>query len=416
MANKNEKEIVIKVEGKKWQDALDKAYTKANKTAKIAGFRPGKAPKEIFLKKYGKESLYNDAMNMCVEDAYDQMLKENKDLEIVAQPVLSLNSIDENGVEFKFILTLKPTVKLGQYKDLGVKKDTVKVTKKEISENIESMRKRYAENVPKDGKLEDGDIAIIDFEGFKDDVAFEGGKGENYSLTIGSNTFIPGFEEQLIGMEKGEERSINLTFPSDYHSEDLKGKPVVFKVKLNEIKMVKIPDLDDDFFADLGLEGINSKEALEKQVEENLTVQKEQSAENKYFDDLLEAASKNVEVDIPHVMIHEEIDRMLKQYEENLKMQGLTLEQFYQFTNSNEQALKDQMHEEAEKRVLYRLMLEEIAKSENIEIDDKQAEEEAEKLASKYQLPKEEFLKLFGGLEMVKYDLTMRRAMEVLKK
>ncbi len=416
MANKNEKEIVIKVEGKKWQDALDKAYTKANKTAKIAGFRPGKAPKEIFLKKYGKESLYNDAMNMCVEDAYDQMLKENKDLEIVAQPVLSLNSIDENGVEFKFILTLKPTVKLGQYKDLGVKKDTVKVTKKEISENIESMRKRYAENVPKDGKLEDGDIAIIDFEGFKDDVAFEGGKGENYSLTIGSNTFIPGFEEQLIGMEKGEERSINLTFPSDYHSEDLKGKPVVFKVKLNEIKMVKIPDLDDDFFADLGLEGINSKEALEKQVEENLTVQKEQTAENKYFDDLLEAASKNVEVDIPHVMIHEEIDRMLKQYEENLKMQGLTLEQFYQFTNSNEQALKDQMHEEAEKRVLYRLMLEEIAKSENIEIDDKQAEEEAEKLASKYQLPKEEFLKLFGGLEMVKYDLTMRRAMEVLKK
>lgn len=416
MANKNEKEIVIKVDGKKWQDALDEAYKKANKTAKIDGFRPGKAPKEIFMKKYGKESLYHDAMNMCVDDAYDKMLEENKDLEIVAQPILSLNSVDESGVEFKFILTLKPTVKLGQYKDLGVKKDIVKVTKKEISENIESMRKRYAENVPKDGKLENGDIAIIDFEGFKDGVAFEGGKGENYSLTIGSNTFIPGFEEQLIGMEKGEEKNINVTFPEDYHSEDLKGKPVIFKVKLNEIKMVKIPELDDDFFADLGLDGINSKEALEKQVKENLTVQKEQAAENKYFDDLLEAASKNVKVDIPHAMIHEEIDRMLRQYEENLKMQGLTLEQFYQFTNSNEQALKDQMHEEAEKRVLYRLMLEEIAKQEKIEIDDKQANEEAEKLASKYQLPKDEFLKLFGGLEMVKYDLMMRGAMEVLKK
>ncbi len=416
MANKNEKEIVIKVDGKKWQDALDKAYTKANKTAKIDGFRPGKAPKDIFLKKYGKESLYHDAMNMCVDEAYDKMLEENKDLEIVAQPILSLNSVDENGVEFKFILTLKPTVKLGKYKDLGVKKDTVKVTKKEISENIESMRKRYAENVEKDGKLENGDIAIIDFEGFKDDVAFEGGKGENYSLTIGSNTFIPGFEEQLIGMEKGEEKSINVTFPEDYHSEDLKGQPVIFKVKLNEIKMVKIPELDDDFFADLGLEGINSKEALEKQVEENLKVQKEQAAENKYFDELLEAASKNVKVDIPHAMIHEEIDRMIRQYEENLKMQGLTLEQFYQFTSSNEQALKDQMHEEAEKRVLYRLMLEEIAKTEKIEIDDKQANEEAEKLASKYQLPKDEFLKLFGGLEMVKYDLMMRGAMEALKK
>lgn len=416
MANKNEKEIIIKVDGEKWQKALDKAYDKASKKAKIDGFRPGKAPKEIFLKKYGKESLYNDAMNLCVDEAYDRMIEENKDLEIVAQPVLGLNSIDENGVEFKFTLTLKPAVKLGKYQDLGVKKDTVKVTKKEINESIEKMRKRYAENVEKEGTLENNDIAIIDFEGFKDGVAFDGGKGENYSLTIGSNTFIPGFEEQLIGMKKGEEKSINVTFPEDYHSEDLKGKPVVFKVKLNEIKMVKIPELDDDFFADLALDGVNSKEALEKQIEENLTVQKEQAAENKYFDDLLEAASKNVEVDIPHVMIHEEIDRMLKQYEENLKMQGLTLQQFYQFTNSDEQALKDQMHEEAEKRVLYRLMLEEIAKNEKIEIDDKKANEEADKLAEKYQMKKEEFLKLFGGLEMVKYDLKMRGAMEALKK
>lgn len=416
MANKNEKEIIIKVDGEKWQKALDKAYDKASKKAKIDGFRPGKAPKEIFLKKYGKESLYNDAMNLCVDEAYDRMIEENKNLEIVAQPVLGLNSIDENGVEFKFTLTLKPTVKLGKYQDLGVKKDTVKVTKKEINESIEKMRKRYAENVEKDGTLENNDIAIIDFEGFKDGVAFDGGKGENYSLTIGSNTFIPGFEEQLIGMKKGEEKSINVTFPEDYHSEDLKGQPVVFKVKLNEIKMVKIPELDDDFFADLALDGVNSKEALEKQIEENLTVQKEQAAENKYFDDLLEAASKNVEVDIPHVMIHEEIDRMLKQYEENLKMQGLTLQQFYQFTNSDEQALRDQMHEEAEKRVLYRLMLEEIAKNEKIEIDDKKANEEADKLAEKYQMKKEEFLKLFGGLEMVKYDLKMRGAMEALKK
>ena len=416
MANKNEKEIVIKVEGEKWQNALDKAYEKASKKVKIDGFRPGKAPKEIFLKKYGKESLYNDAMNICVSDAYDKMLDENQDLEIVAQPVLSLNSVDENGVEFKFTLTLKPSVKLGKYKNLGVKKEEVKVTKEEITENIENMRKRFAENIEKDGKVENGDIAIIDFEGFKDGVAFDGGKGENYSLTIGSNTFIPGFEEQLIGMKKGEEKEINVTFPEDYHSEELKGQPAVFKVKINEIKMVKVPDLDDDFFADLALDGINSKEALEKQVEENITVQKEQASENKYFDDLLEAASKNVEVEIPHVMIHDEIDRMLKQYEENLKMQGLTLKQFYQFTNSDEQALKDQMHEEAEKRVLYRLMLEEIAKAEKIEIDEKQAEEEAEKLANKYQMKKDEFLKLFGGLEMVKYDLTMRAAMEALKK
>ena len=416
MANKNEKEIVIKIEGENWQEALDKAYDKASKKVKIDGFRPGKAPKEVFLKKYGKESLYMDAANFCLNDAYDKMLEENKDLEIVAQPEVGLNSIDENGVEFKFILTLKPVVKLGKYKNLDVKKESVKVTKKEIEENIESMRKRFAENVEKDGKVENGDIAIIDFEGFKDGVAFEGGKGENYSLTIGSNTFIPGFEDQLIGMEKGEEKEINVTFPEDYHSEDLKGQPVIFKVKVNEIKTIKVPELDKDFFEDLGLEGVDSKESLEKQVEENIKVQKEQNIENKYFDDLLEAASKEVEVDIPHVMIHEEIDRMIRQYEENLKMQGLTLKQFYQFTNSDEQALKDQMHEEAEKRVLYRLMLEEIAKQEKIEITDEKANEEADNLANKYQMKKDEFLKIFGGIEMVKYDLTMRAAMEVLKK
>ena len=201
MANKNELEIIIKIEGKEWEDALDKAYDKASKKAKIDGFRPGKAPKEVFLKKYGKESLYMDAANISANLAYDKMLEENKNLEIVAQPVLDINKIDETGVEFKFILTLKPVVKLGQYKGLNVKKESVEVTKEEVEENIEAMRKRYAENVEKDGNVENGDIAIIDFEGFKDGVAFEGGKGENYSLTIGSGTFIPGFEEQLIGMK-----------------------------------------------------------------------------------------------------------------------------------------------------------------------------------------------------------------------
>ena len=236
------------------------------------------------------------------------------------------------------------------------------------------------------------------------------------SLTIGSNSFIPGFEEQIIGMEKGEEKELNLTFPEDYHAEELKGAPVVFKVKVNEIKEVKVPELDKDFFEDLGMEGIDSKEALEKQVEENIKTRKESELENKYLDELLEAAAKNTEVDIPDVMIEEEIDRMLKQYEENLNMQGITLEQFYKFTNSDEKALRDQMKEEAGKRVKFRLMLEEIAKAEKFDMSDKDAEKEAEELASKYQMTKDEFLKQFGGLEMVKYDYKMRQAMETLKK
>ena len=410
------KEVVIKIEGEEWKKALDKAFKKLNKEAKIDGFRPGKAPKEVYIKKYGMTSLYMEAAESCLNEAYEMMLKENGDDVIVAQPEINLSAVTDDYVEFKFNLTLKPEVKLGKYKGLDVKKEEVKVTKKEVSEAIEQMRQRYMENIDKEGKVANGDVAVIDFEGFKDGVAFDGGKGEDYSLKIGSNTFIPGFEEQIIGMEKGEEKDINLTFPSDYHAEDLKGQEVVFKVKVKEIKEQKLPELDEDFFQDLGMEGINSKEDLEKQVEENIKVRKEADADNKYIDDLLACAAKNTKIDIPNVMIEEEIDRILKQYEENLKMQGITLEMFYKFTNSDEQALRDQMQEEAKNRVTYRLMLEEIANEEKIEVTDEEAETEATNLATRYQMDKDEFLKLFGGLDMVKYDLKMRQALEVLKK
>lgn len=413
---KNIKEINVTIEGEKWQKAIDKAYDKVSKKVKIDGFRPGKAPKDIFLKKYGKENLLVEAADSCMQDAYMDILKDNEGLEIVAQPKVEIKGVSDEKLELMFTLILKPEVKLGKYTGLGVKKEEAKVTKKEIEESIDHMRSHYAENVTKDGKVANGDIAIIDFEGFKDGVAFAGGKAENYSLTIGSNSFIPGFEEQIIGMKKGEEKELNLTFPEDYHAEELKGAPVVFKVKVNEIKEVKVPELDKDFFEDLGMEGIDSKEALEKQVEENIKTRKESELENKYLDELLEAAAKNTEVDIPDVMIEEEIDRMLKQYEENLNMQGITLEQFYKFTNSDEKALRDQMKEEAGKRVKFRLMLEEIAKAEKFDMSDKDAEKEAEELASKYQMTKDEFLKQFGGLEMVKYDYKMRQAMETLKK
>lgn len=413
--NKNVKEITIKIEGKEWEDALDKAFEKANKKVKIDGFRQGKAPKEVFIKKYGEESLFMDAADLVLQPAYQKMLDENKDVEIVAQPEVALKSISKDGVEFVFTITTKPEVKLGKYKKLGVKKEKVEVTKEEIENALNETLNRYAENVVKEGKVENGDIAIIDFEGFKDGVAFEGGKGENYSLTIGSNTFIPGFEDQIIGMSKDEEKDINVTFPEDYHSEDLKGQKVVFKVKVNEIKTTKIPELDKDFFEDLAMEGIDSKESLEKQLEENIKAHKEQHAEDHYIDELLKKGIENMEVDIPEAMINEELDRMIRQYEENLKMQGLTLEQFYQFTNSDEAALKDEMKEEAEKRVASRLLLEAIKVEEKIEIADDEAKKEAEELAKKYNMEKDEFLKLFGGIEMVKYDMEMRRAIEILK-
>jgi len=414
--NKNLKEIVIKVEGEKWENALDKAFKKANSKAKIPGFRPGKATKEIYLKNYGVESLFMEASNYRVEDAYNQMLEENKDLQIAAQPILDIRAIDEKYIEYVFTLTLKPEVKLGKYKDLKVKKETVKVTKEEIEHSIDHMREHYKENVVKEGKVENGDIAIIDFEGFNNGVAFEGGKGENYSLEIGSNTFIPGFEEQIIGMSVGEEKDINVTFPEDYHAEDLKGKPVVFKVKVNEIKEVKIPELDKEFFEDLGMEGIDTKEALEAQVKENIKASKETQAEEKYIDELLAEVAKTTEVDVPDTMINDETDRMVEQFAEHISMQGISIEQFYQFTNSNKEALKEQYKEEALKRIKYRLIIEEIIKAEKIEVTSEEVEKEVEELAKKYNMTKEEVKKQYGeNIDYIKYDLEVKKAFAAIK-
>lgn len=414
---KNIKEIEIKVEGKEWKEALDKAFKEANKKAKIDGFRPGHAPKEVFIKKYGEQALYMDAAEAVVDGAYEKMLKENeKDLEdLVARPDVQVKDINGEGVTFNFVLTMRPEVKLGDYKKINVKREKAKVTAEEIEDTIENIRHRYAEDVLKDGEIKDGDVAVIDFEGFVDGVAFEGGKGENYSLKIGSGTFIPGFEEQLIGLKSGDEKDVEVTFPEDYHAEDLKGKKATFKVKVHEVKEVKVPELDKDFFEDLGMEGVDTKEKLEAKISESILTNKESELENKYIDELLEAAAKDTEVDIPEVMIDDELERMIREYDSHLRSQGITLEQFYKFTNSDEEALKSQMRPEAARRVKHRLMLEEIAKQEKIEISDEEANKEAERLAENYQIKKEEFLQMFGGLELVKYDLKMRKAIDVLK-
>lgn len=410
------KEIKITIDGQEWQDAIEQAFLKDNQKVKIDGFRAGKAPKDVFIKKYGKGALYFDAADLCISQAYNKMLAANKDLVIVTEPDMQLSAVDDQHVEFTFKLTLRPDVKLGKYKGLKVTKDEPKVTADEVDKAITEMRNRYAENVVKIDPIKDGDTAIIDFEGFKDGKAFDGGKGENYSLKIGSNTFIPGFEEALIGLKTGDTKDINLSFPKDYHVDELKGQAVTFKVKINEVKETKTPELDQAFFDDLGMKDINDEKALKKQVKENLLASKTVESENKYVDDLLKASANNVKVDIPEPMINDEVNRMVKQYADHLQMQGLTLEQFYKFTNSNEETLKKEMQSEAHDRVLYRLMLEEIAKAEKIEPTDEEIAQETKELAKKYQMAEDEFLKAFGGLEMIKYDIQMRKAIEVLKK
>ncbi len=409
-------EVVIKIDGEAWIEALDKAFKKRQKDAKVDGFRKGKVPRDIYEKHFGKESLFIDAADMVLQDAYAKAMDESK-LVPVVQPAVDLKGLSEDGVEFVFKIITKPEVKVNKYKGLNIKPEKVEVTDEEVNHELGHLLERYTELVSKDedGTVEDGNVAVIDFEGFKDGEAFEGGKGENYSLEIGSNTFIPGFEEQVIGMKVGEEKDLNVTFPEDYGAKDLAGAPVVFKVKVNEIKEKVQRELDEDFFEDLGMEGVNSEETLKEEIKKSIEAQKEMDAENKYVDAILEAVSKNVEVDIPEEMVDEEVNRLMGRFEEQMKMQGISLDLYYQFTNSNEADLKAQLEKEAYSNVLYRLMLEEIMNLEKIEISQEEALKEAEELASKYQMKKDEFLNQFGGIEMIQYDLEMRKTVELLK-
>lgn len=412
---KNIHEIEVEIKNEEWTKAVDEAFNKANKTAKIDGFRPGKAPRSVFEKKYGKVSLFYDAINAILPGLYSKTLLENK-LEPIIDPKIDILDVNDDSCKIKFVITTMPEVKIKKYKDLGVKKEAVKVTKKEISEEIDKLRNRYADLEIKSGKIESGDIAVIDFEGFKDGVAFDGGKGENYSLTIGSNTFIPGFEDQLIGHKQGENVDVNVTFPEDYQSEELKGQKALFKVTIHEVKTKVLPEINEEFFEDLEMDGVKTKEDLENLTEEQIKARKEYDAENKYIDALLEEVAKNTTVELPEELVEEEIDHMIHEYSHNLEMQGINLEMFYQFTNSNEEALRDQMREDASKRVKYRFMLDEIAKLEKIEVSDEEANSEAEKQAKEYKVSKEEFLNHIGGLEILKSDLKIQKALDIIKK
>ena len=412
---KNIHEIKIEISGVEWKKALDDTFKKVIKTVKIDGFRPGKAPREVFEKKYGKASLVAEAVEGKMQDAYKEALEKFKG-DAIMQPTVAIEKADEEGVCYVFTFTTKPEVKIKKYTSLGVKKASSKVTDKDVDTEIENMQKQYADLQVKEGKAENGDTVVIDFEGFDGDVAFEGGKGENYALELGSNSFIPGFEDQLIGTKAGDEKDVNVSFPEDYHAEDLKGKPVVFKVKVHEVKTKVYPELDEEFFKDLGLDDVKTKEDLKKTVKETMSAQKEYEVENKYIDDLFEALLKETAVEVPHELVHEELDRMVEQYAQKLQMQGITLEQFYKFTNSSEEALKAQMHEEAEKRIKLRFAIDEIIELEKIDATEEEALKDAEEKAKKHGMEKDDYVEAFGGVEMLKYDLKVQKVLEILKK
>ncbi len=410
---KNVHEIEIKLEGEKWTKCLDNAYKKQNKEIKIDGFRKGCAPKDVFIKKYGIESLYQDAVDEAINVAYKELLDEHKLIPVV-EPAVDVTGISDGSVIFKFTIITKPDVKLSEYKNLGVKKEKAKVSKEELNQEIEHLRNELAEVIVKEnGEVVDGDTVVIDFDGYVDGKPLDGGKGENYPLEIGSHTFIPGFEEGLIGHKENDELELNLKFPENY-VEDLKNKDVTFKVKIHEIKTKVLPEINSDFFADLGLE-VKTEEEFRKEVEKTIKERKEKDLEDQFIEDLLAKASENLEVEINPEILAAEVHQMIDGYARQLKMQGIDIEQYYKITGTTHEDLHKQMEPEALKRIKYRYVIEFIAENEKIDFKESEVEARAKEMAENYGISVEELLKAYGSLEVVKYDMRMHRALEILK-
>lgn len=410
----NQGVLTVEVDAQKVNEGLDAAFKKVVKQVNVPGFRKGKMPRNLFEKRFGVESLYQDALDIILPEAYANAVEETG-IEPVDRPEIDIEQM-EKGKELIFTakVTVKPEVKLGQYKDLEVEKLDTTVTDEDVAEELQRLQERHAELVVKEeGAIEDGDTAVIDFEGFVDGVAFDGGKSENYSLVIGSGSFIPGFEEQLVGLEAGAEKDIEVTFPEEYHAEELAGKKATFKIKVHEIKTKVLPELDDEFAKDVDDE-VETLDALKVKIKERLEESKKHEAEHHLHDTLVQKAAENAEMDIPEVMIENEVNRMLGEFEQRLQMQGMNLELYYQFSGQDESALREQMKEDAKTRVRINLTLEAIVKAENIDVTDEEVEKELEKMSEMYNMPVENIKNMLGNFDGLKEDLKIKKAVDFL--
>ncbi|MCU9614045.1 trigger factor [Caldibacillus lycopersici] len=410
----NRGELTVEVDAASFDKALDQAFQKVVKQVNIPGFRKGKIPRPIFEQRFGVESLYQDAIDIVLPDAYAKAVEETG-IEPVASPEVDVENIGKGeGVTFKAVVVVKPEVKLGEYKGLEVPKVDTEVTEEDVAAELTELQKRHAELVVKeDAPAENGDTVVIDFEGFVDGEAFEGGKGENYSLELGSNSFIPGFEEQLVGVKAGETKDVNVTFPEEYHAAELAGKPAVFKVTVHEIKGLELPELDDDFAVDVDDE-VETLDALKTKIKDRLTHDKEHQAQHEVENTVLEKAAENAEMDIPEEMIESEVDRMVKEFEQRLQAQGLNLELYSQLSGQDTDSLKEQMKDDAAKRVRVSLTLEAIVKAENIEVTDEEVEAELQNMSEMYNMPVDQIKQLLGSTDSIKEDLKMNKAVKLL--
>lgn len=395
------------------KEGLERTFKQVQKDLNVPGFRKGKVPRKIFNKMYGEEALYQDTLNDLLPFAYQEALNQ-AEIDPVVQPEVDAKSM-EKGEDWELVaeVTLKPDVDLGQYKDLEVTKQEREVTEEAVEQNLESRRESLAELVVKDEEAQEGDTVVIDFEGFKDGEAFEGGQANNHSLEIGSGSFIPGFEEQLIGVKAGDEKDVTVTFPEDYQAEELAGEEAVFKVTVHEVKTKEIPELDDEFAKDAD-EDVETLDELKEKIRENLEEGRENSANDARDDEAIRKAVNNANIEeIPYEMAHEEVHRQMDLFLNNLQQQGISPEMYYQMTNSSEADLHKQFEGEAEFNVRTNLVLEAIAEEENIEAKDEDMDEEIQNLASQYNMPEEQVRSVLSP-DLLQNDISMKKAIEVI--
>ena len=411
----NMAKLTVEVAAEDVEKALQAAYLKQRKQINIPGFRKGKVPRQMIEKMYGPEVFYDEAANNMIPDAYAKAYDESE-LDIVSQPKIEVVQM-EKGKPFIFTaeVATKPEVTLGDYKGLKVDKVSTRVTQKEVDEEIEKERERNARTIEvTDRAVQDKDEVTLDFEGFVDGVAFEGGKGEDYPLTIGSGSFIPGFEEQLIGAEIDKEVEVNVTFPKEYHSEELAGKDATFKCTVHTIKAKELPELDDEFASEVS--ECETMDAYRAEVKKDIKERKERTGKEKKENQAVDQAIENAQMDIPEAMIEFQVRQMADDFARRIQQQGLTVEQYFQFTGMTAEKMLEEMRPQAEKSIKTRLVLEAIVKAENIEVSDERVEEELTKMAEAYQMEVEKLKEFMGENEkkQIKEDLAVQEAITLL--
>ena len=412
---KNMAKLTIEVSAEELEKAIQGAYLKQRNKISVPGFRKGKVPRQMIEKMYGVEIFYEDAANALIPDAYSKAYDECE-LDIVSQPSIDVVQL-EKGKPFIFTaeVAVKPEVTLGEYKGLKVDKVSNRVTAKEVDAKLEEEQKKNARTVVvEDRAVQDGDEVVLDFEGFVNGVAFAGGKGENYPLTIGSGSFIPGFEEQLIGAEAEKEVEVNVTFPKEYHAEDLAGKEAVFKCTVHEIKVKELPELDDEFASEVS--EFDTLDEYKADIKAKIKEQKIAEGNRQKEDQAVEKAVANASMEIPEAMIDTQVQQMAGEFAQRMQSQGLTMEQYFQFTGLTADKMREELRPQAVKRIETRLVLEAIAKAENIEITDEKVDEEIAKMAEMYQMEVEKLKEYMGESEkeQMKADMAVQEAVKLL--